>query len=472
MPAATCQARARAASEPIAMRQASERAALRELVTLAWPIAAAMCGETLLGLVDTKLVGGLGADALGGVGVATTFMFLAYAMVWGIMRGVKVRVSHAIGAAEGASEGAASSEGALANGVRYAQAGVAIGAALGVLVAVAGRDVSPLLRFARIDAALVPHARDFFAAVTLGAPATAVVAALVQHRQALGDARSPMIVGVSGNVFNALFAYGLIYGHFGLPALGVRGGGLATAATEWLEAFALLALLARDALAHRGATLGLRAALGEVLSLGVPTGLHFVGELLAFTLFTVLIGGLGATEIAAHQLALATIRTSFLPGLAISEAACVMVGRAIGAKRLPDADRATHAALKLAAGFMAACGVVFAVLGGAIARAFTDDAAVAATAQRLLWVAAVFQVLDAVNIVLRGALRGAKDVRFAAVLGTGIVWTCVPTAAFVLGKVAGMGALGGWLGFIAETTFGAALFWWRWRRGAWRAAAA
>jgi len=436
-----------------------ERTALAELVKLAWPIAAAMCGETLLGLVDTKLVGGLGAAALGGVGVATTFMFLAYAMVWGIMRGVKVRASHAVG--RGAGE----------DGVRYAQTGVVIGALLGVVIAIAGRDVSPVLRLARIDDSLIPYARDFFAMVTLGAPATAVVAALTQHRQAIGDSRTPMFVGIAGNVFNAVVAYALIYGRFGLPALGVRGGALGTAITEWLEAFAMLAILWRDARAHARSTLGFRAALFEVLSLGVPTGLHFVGELLAFTLFTVLIGGLGATEIAAHQLALATIRTSFLPGLAISEAACVMVGRALGAGSLPAADRATSAAIKLAAGFMAACGIVFAVLGGTIARVFTDDANVAHTAQRLLWVAAVFQVLDAVNIVLRGALRGAKDVRFAAVLGIAVVWTCVPTAAFVLGKLAHLGALGGWLGFVGETTVGAAVFWWRWRRGAWRATA-
>ncbi len=436
-----------------------ERAALRELTTLAWPIAAAMCGETFLGLVDTKLVGGLGPAALGGVGVATTFMFLAYAMVWGIMRGVKVRAAHALG------------RGDAGDAIRYAQAGVAIAVVLGIATAFAGRDIAPLLTLLGIDATLVPHARDFFAAITLGAPATAVVAALTQHRQAIGDSRTPMFVGVAGNIFNAVFAYGLIYGRFGLPALGVRGAGLATATTEWLEAIVMVAMLVRDMQAREPSKLRFVVALREVVSLGVPTGLHFVGELLAFTMFTVLIGGLGATEIAAHQLALATIRTSFLPGLAISEAACVMVGRAIGAGRLPDADRATYAALKLAAGFMAACGVVFAVLGGTIARAFTDDPIVAQTAQRLLWVAAVFQVLDAVNIVLRGALRGAKDVRFAAFLGIAIVWTCVPTAAFLLGKLAGLGALGGWLGFIAETALGAALFWHRWQRGAWRATA-
>jgi MATE family multidrug resistance protein len=111
---------------------------------------------------------------------------------------------------------------------------------------------------------------------------------------------------------------------------------------------------------------------------------------------------------------------------------------------------------------------VFALGGGLIASAFTTDPAVAHVARTLLWIAAGFQVLDAVNLVLRGALRGAKDVRVPMLLGVGIVWTCVPTAALVLGRMAGWGAIGGWCGFLVETTLGATLFALRWRRGAWR----
>jgi MATE family multidrug resistance protein len=190
--------------------------------------------------------------------------------------------------------------------------------------------------------------------------------------------------------------------------------------------------------------------------------------MLAFTTFTAVLGSIGSEQIAAHQIALATIRTSFLPGIAVGEAASVLVGRALGARRLDEADRATRAALTIAIGFMASCGVVFAVAGGVIARAFTSDAVVSAIAQRLLWVAAIFQVLDAINIVLRGALRGAKDVRVPAYIGIAVVWTCVPTAALVLGKWAHMGSVGGWYGFVVETCLASALFALRWKQGAWR----
>src|SRR5262249_33113886 len=146
----------------------------RELFELAWPIAAAMLGETALGLVDTKLVGGLGAAALGGVGLATTLMYLSYSLAFGALRGVKIRTAHAVG------------EGNPNHGCAYARAGLMLGAGFGVAVLLACRDVSPALRALGADPAIVPFARDFLAAVTLGAPATCALSAMIQHRQATG----------------------------------------------------------------------------------------------------------------------------------------------------------------------------------------------------------------------------------------------------------------------------------------------
>jgi MATE family multidrug resistance protein len=436
---------------------------MRTLVSLAAPIATAMAGETMMGLVDTKLVGGLGPAALGGVGVAMTIAFFGYLSIFGLMRGVKVCVAHAVGQGQGHRS------------VRYAQAGIVLGAAAGALVWACTRDVTPLLRVLRIDPALVAPARAFIAVYTFGAPASAIASALTHHRQALGDARTPMAVGLTANVVNALLGWGLIYGHAGLPALGVRGGAAATVTAEILEATVLVALLIRrtrrSGVYRRARTeLPLRLAVREVAHLGVPTGLQFGTEMLAFATFTALLGTLGTEQIAAHQIALATIRTSFLPGTAVSEAASVLVGQALGRRSLADADRITRAAVLLAVAFMTSCGVLFALCGGVIAHAFTDDAAVAGVARRLLLIAAAFQVLDAVSIVFRGALRGARDVRVPALIGVAVVWTCVPTAALLLGRVAGWGAAGGWCGFVVETTLGAVLFGARWRHGSWRRA--
>jgi MATE family multidrug resistance protein len=200
----------------------------------------------------------------------------------------------------------------------------------------------------------------------------------------------------------------------------------------------------------------------------VPTGLQFGLETLAFTAFTAILSGISAHEVAAHQLAMSIIRTSFLPGVAVAEAASVLVGNALGRRVLAEADRVTRSAIFLAAAFMTGCGVLFGLFGSALARAFIDDPAVANVVTKLLYVAAVFQTLDGVTIVLRGALRGAKDVKVVAIIGITVAWCCIPGAAYVLGRMAGLGALGGWFGFLAETTIAAMLFWRRWNKGAWR----
>jgi MATE family multidrug resistance protein len=433
----------------------------RQVVGLAWPIAVTMLGDTAMGLVDTKLVSGLGAAALGGVGIATMIMWLNYAIVFGVMRGVKVRTAHAVG------------EGRADVSLAYVKAGLCVAFLAGVFVFLLGRDATWAFVRLGVDPATIPYAREFLAARTWGALSICMLSALVQYRQGRGDARSPMIVGLLGNVLNAGLAYSLIYGRFGFPALGVRGAGYGTAIAETVEVLILLALVGREALAASAkksavARISSRKALAEVCEIGLPTGLQFGAEMLAFTTFTAILGGLGANEIAGHQVAMAILRTSFLPGIAVSEAASVLVGKALGARRLSEADRVTRTAIALAAGFMTLCGLFFAFGGGVIARQFATEPGLFAVVRKLLLVAAIFQTLDAVTIVLRGALRGAKDVRAVMIIGITVVWCCVPGAAYVFGRVLGLGAMGGWLGFIGETSVSAGLFWWRWTRGAWR----
>lgn len=428
---------------------------LREVVGLAWPIVVAMLGDAAMGVVDTKLVGALGPAAIAGVGLALTVLFVGYTVVFGLMRAVKIRTAYAVG--EGTPEA----------GVRAAVAGALLGAGVGLVVLLVSRDGAWIFHRMGADPSLVGPATEFFRAHGLGAPALGVAVALVQHRQGLGDARTPMLVGLLANVVNAALAYALIHGHLGLPALGVAGAGLATSVAVTLQALVLGWLLVRDA---RGLVTvrPLGPALHEVLSLGAPTAAQFGLEMLAFTTFTMLLGSIAAAELAAHQIALSVLRACFLPGIAVAEAASVLVGKALGAGQLDRADRAVRSGLWVATVFMSTTSLALGLTGSRLASVFTDDVEVVRIAARLLWVAALFQTADAVTIVLRGALRGAKDVRFVAVVGIGAAWLCVPTSALLLGKHLGWGAVGGWLGFVGETAIAASLLAWRWRTGPFR----
>src|SRR5262249_48849688 len=133
-------------------------------------------------------------------------------------------------------------------------------------------------------------ARDFVAARSWGALGTCAMAALVNYLQGMGDSRTPMLTGILGNVVNVVLAYSLIHGRLGLPALGVRGAGYATAATEMMELVLLSAAVHARARREGRAAIQLRPALREVAGVGVPTGFQFVMENLAFTTFTALLG--------------------------------------------------------------------------------------------------------------------------------------------------------------------------------------
>jgi MATE family multidrug resistance protein len=372
------------------------------------------------------------------------------------MRGVKVRTAYAVG------------EGRRQDGLAYARAGLLLAVLCGTFIWALSRDATWLFARLGIDPQTIPYARDFLAARTWGAVSICIISAFVQYRQGLGDSRNPMIAGILANVVNAALAWALIYGHFGLPALGVKGAGYGTAIAETVEAIFLGWIVLRDR-PEKVSLLRARDAVREVAQLGVPTGLQFGMEMLAFTAFTAIIGGLGTHEIAAHQIAMTVIRTSFLPGVAVAEAASVLVGKSLGERDLEKADRVTRSSVAMAAAFMTACGIAFALFGGMIARQFSQESDVLRVVTRLLLVAAVFQLMDGITIVLRGALRGAKDVRMVMVIGIGAAWVCIPGAAYFLGKQLGLGAVGGWIGFVAETTIASSLFWYRWTRGSWRA---
>ncbi|MDP3275423.1 MAG: MATE family efflux transporter [Deltaproteobacteria bacterium] len=454
--------RTRGALRRVHREQSAQRATRRELITLAAPIAAAMLGESMLGIVDTRLVGALGAEALAGVGTASVLMYLAYALGLGLMRGVKVHTAYAIG------------EGRPQDAPRYAQAGALFGLGLGAVIFALTRDATRVFLWLGVSPAVARSAAEFTHARAFGAPAMLLVSAMVQSRQAQGDSRSAMIAGLATNVVNATLAYALIHGALGAPALGVSGAGYATAIAEWIEALGLLAYVARCAGQQARTTapsaLSLREAVARVWRLGAPTGAHFFAENLAFTVFTLLLGAMGAAELAAHQLALSAVRVSFLPGFAVAEAASVLVGRSLGRGQLSEADRVARAALRIALGFMGGCSLVFVLWSKPIARFFTQDSRVVPLAAQLLLIAAIFQVFDGANMVLRGLLRGAKDVRFVAIAGTTIAWICIPGLTYVLGRRLHWGATGGWWGFVAETVIATIVLGARWIHGPFRRA--
>jgi multidrug resistance protein, MATE family len=424
----------------------------RELLRLAWPIAISMLSFSTMTLASTAFVARVGSDELAGVGLAGVIGFALICFGVGLLRGAKTLVSQALGAGRGERV------------PELLGAALVLALGFGALATLVGQLVAPLVAMLSASARAGGFAAQYLAIRSLGAPLVLFYAALREASYGEGDTRSPMRASIAGNVVNVALDATLILG----LGWGVRGAAIATICGNATE-LAVLAWRMRHRL--RGLAYS-RRALVDTWAQGAPNGVQFVMEVGAFLILTVLVARMSALDGAAHQLVLHLVNVSFLPAHALAEAAAVLVGNAVGANADVLVPRVARRALALGAGYAATCLVGYALLGGLIVSAMAGgDSALAARAGVLLHVSFAFLVADAANVIARGVLRGAGDVRYAAVIGIATSWLTTPPLAWWLGVSHGMGAVGGWIGLAIEIVVGASLYWLRVARGGWRNAA-
>jgi MATE family multidrug resistance protein len=425
---------------------------LAELSRLSWPIAVSMLSYSAMTVADTIMVGRLGPAALAGVGMGGVMVFALIVFSIGLLRGVKVLVSQAVGAGRHHQVSACLAAGLL----------IALG--LGLVTVGLGQLVALLLPHLAANPAVGRNAADYLAVRAVGAPIALVFVAMRETLYGKGEARSPMVASIIANVANIAFCYVFVF----RLDLGVAGAGWAAVVGHAVETGILIGLRGRELLPPLRSGL---AVLRDAWRLGMPNGVQMLIEIGSFTLLTLLIAAMPESEMAAHQIVLQTIHFSFLPALAVGEAGSVMAGQAVGADRDRLVLDVARLSMLLAGAYAGACTVVFALGGPFLVRLFTDDPAVIAAAIPLFHVAAAFQVADAANVVSRGLLRGTGDVRYPAIIGIAVAWSFTPPLTWLLGHVAGLGAFGGWLGLSVEIVAVAVVFWWRLIRRGWQPAA-
>ncbi len=424
-----------------------------ELIRLAWPIAVSTLSYSLMTVVDTLFVSGIGPSALAGVGLAGVSLFTALCFGMGLLRGVKILVSQAIGADRRGDVGA------------YTSAGMAIALVLGALSVVLAEVAAPLVARMAASVEAGEHTIVYLRLRALGAPAMLFFVALRESRYGQGDARTPMVATVIGNLGNIFLDYVFVV-HCGW---GVAGVAWASVVANFIEAGLLIGIqraevvsLPRPESAH----------VASVWRVGVPTGGQFLLEVGAFTLLTVMISAMSEVEMAAHQLVLHLMHFAFLPANAVAEAGSVMAGQAVGADRDDLVVGVARRSLIVAGIYASLCTLVAVLFAPTLMSWFTEDADLAASSVRLAHIAALFLIFDSANMVARAVLRGTADVRFAAVVCIAAAWLLTPPITWLLGYQLGLGAAGGWFGLCAEIVASAAILWWRLLRGGWRPAAA
>ena len=406
---------------------------LRKLLRLAAPIALTQAGYALMGLIDTAVVGRLGAAALGAIGLANG-LFIAVAILGlGAMMGLDPLFAQSLGAGDERR----------ARSLIWQSVWLSVAVTLVLALPIAALPL--LLEPAGIEPHVAREARHFLWLRLPGLWPMLAFAGLRAYLQAAGRLRAMVIATVVANCANLGLDLVFVFGKLGFPALGAPGAGLATSICSFLQ----LGIVA--AVAHGGPPARPRLAdLRKALSVGIPVGLQMGAEVGVFSLVGLLAGRLGARALAAHQIALSLASFTFCAALGVGQAGSVRVGWAVGARDTPAARRAGLAAFAGGAAIMSVSALCFWLIPAQLARLLSDQQEVIAAAVPLLAVCAFFQLSDGIQGVGAGVLRGAGDTRFAFLANVvGHYAIGLPVA---LGLWLGMGVIGLWWGLCAGLT--------------------
>lgn len=423
----------------------SVRHELRVISTMAWPVVLGQLAQMSMQVVDTLLLGRVGADAMASVSLGGMWSFAVCVFGYGMMRGLDPLLSQAHGARDQATIG------------RTFGHGLGLAAALSVvsiaLVWPAERGLALLGQPADLLPTAGTYARIFCAAI----PSMFFFHLIRGVLQAQEQMRPATIAVVVANVVHAAAGYAFVFGHFGAPKLGAVGAAVATVGSSWFQLFVLVALTHKE-LARGWQGLGAAREVGPILALartGFPQALQVGSEVWGFLVAGFIVGSLGAVSLAGHTVTMQLASVSFMVPLGVSAAAATRVGNHIGAGT-PWKNTAIAAHI-LGLGVMSVSASLFALAPGWLASLFTPDVAVVALAATLIPVAAAFQLFDGTQVVAFGVLRGAGDQVVPSIANLIGYWLVgLPLGAW-LALRGGMGVHGLWIGLVVALALVAAL---------------
>jgi MATE family multidrug resistance protein len=413
---------------------------VRALVRLAVPIVAMQVGLMLMSVVDTIFVGHVSARELAAAALGSLYTIGLFNFCLGVVWAVDPLISQALGAGDPA---------AAALGV---QRGLVLAAAMGAVATLLCLPAAWVYRSLHEPEAVIPRAVAF---VLISAPSLVpmlLFVALRQSLQAMKRTNALVAVVVFSNLLNAGLDWVLVFGHWGLPAMGAPGSALATTITRTLALVALLVIARRELEPMLRPWRKEALALGPLLRtfrLGLPIGAQNSVEFTTFAAISVFAGWFGAEAVSGHQVAINLASLMFMVPLGIGSASSVLVGHAIGEQDMSHARRVAASALAVGAGYMALSACVLLAIPGLFASAYTSVPGVVAVAAMLIPIAGVFQVFDGLQVVSAGVLRGAGDTRAPLVSNVLGFWLVGMPVSLWLGFRAGLGVVGLWWGFVA-----------------------
>ena len=418
----------------------------RSLIKLGFPLIFGQLAVMAMGVTDAVIAGHYSTADLAGISLASgVWAPLIVAMIT-LVTAVNPFLARYYGAGH-----------LIEMGVEARQ-GLWVALFAGCIIAVVALVVIPLLSRLNTDQQAVKVAENYLVYILFGAPALGMQIVLRGVCESSGYPRITVQLYGGALVVNAILDYVFVYGKLGLPAMGGAGCGLASAIVYWLIMLAAVAHLMTHA---RYREIGLftgsfrfdRQRLLRILKLGLPMSVGGGAEVGFFSVLVMMVASHGAVALAAHQIATSFTGVLFMIPLGLAMALTIKVSHALGAGQAENAATYARAGILIVIAIGAVNSLLTVVLAPYIVALYSNDSAVIAVAQMLLYLVAAFQIADGLQVVSNGALRGYRDtfkpmlLMLAAFWGVGLAFAVV--FGYDLLGVGSGGVVGFWYGAIA-----------------------
>lgn len=427
----------------------------RSLLALAIPVIIAQFSQTAIGVVDTIMAGGVSPTDMAAVAVGTSIWLPTILFGQGLLMALTPIVAQLNGSGHRSN---------IAHQVRQS---FWLASAISLLVMTVLYNSHLIIEHMQgIDPKLADITIRYLQAIMWGAPGYLFFQVFRSQCDGLSKTKPSMVIGFIALIVNIPINYVLIHGKLGFPAMGGVGCGVAAALVYWLmfcciKIYVGSAASQKDINAHKKFEMPYWPTLKRLTGLGLPVALALFFEVTLFAVVALLVSPLGVVSVAGHQIALSFSSLVFVLPLALGVAASIRVGFKLGQNKVDEARVASYTSLLLGLSMASMTAIFTVVFRHQIALMYNDSPAVVMMATHLMFLAAIYQCSDSIQVIGSGILRGYKDTRSIFFITFTAYWLIGLPIGYLLGLtdivVPSMGPAGFWIGFIIGLTASAAM---------------
>ena len=426
-------------------------------LSLAFPVMITQAGQMVVQFADNIMVGHLGTSQFAGVGFANALFSVGMVFCTCFTQGMIPFVGQNYGRGEHRKVSEYFCNGLLLDILMCAS----------VMAIMLG--IVPLMDNMGQDPQILVYAKEYYRIMVYSLAPFVLFYVIRALTEGVGNTKYTMYITVFCNVLNIFLNWVLIFGHCGFEAMGVKGAAIATFVSRVVMLVIGIAIMLQGKLYRRYLADMTFSALNmkqfiEVAKTSFPIALQGLVEVTTFSLAGIMVGWFGQVSMAAHQASQTIITFSFMVAQGVGVAATIRVSHQYGERRFADARKAGFAATHISLVLMAMAGITFILFNDVIPYIFTKDPEVAYISSKLLYVAAAFQLFDAVQLSALASLRALADVKWPLVTSLISYYLIGIPFAYFAGTSFGWGPVGVWLGLLLGLMLAAILYVYRFNK--------